>query len=152
MELKERSIREKRRGAWARTPVIDVDVHEGFESVQELLPYLQHISQELDRLAVSCVLEEAQGVFGCDRKDGRAQRVDECLAGAGRGPAQEEGLDLGEGFFDGIQIGRVGRQVKQSSQPRASINSLTLAPLWAARLSITTTCPGCRLGASTRST
>src|SRR5215212_9115678 len=39
-----------------------------------------------------------------------------------------------------------------TSQPRPSRSSLTLPPLWAVRLSITTICPGRRLGASASST
>jgi hypothetical protein len=84
------------------------------------------------------MLEETEGVSGGDRRDRLPQRVDQGLTRAGRGSPQE-GLDLGEGLLDGVVIRRVGRQVEDLAALLASISSLTLSPLCAERLSITTT-------------
>jgi hypothetical protein len=96
------------------------------------------------------MLEETVGVLHRNRLQRSAHRLDQCLAGARPGFAQQR-LDLRKRFFYGVEVGRVWRQVEQLAEPRSSMSSLTLPPLCEERLSITTTCPGLSEGAKTRS-
>jgi hypothetical protein len=52
------------------------------------------------------VLEEALGILRADRRDRRAYRFHQCLAGARLHLAQQS-LDLGKGLFDRIEVRRV---------------------------------------------
>ena len=63
----------------------------------------------------------------------------------------EERLQFGEGQFDRIEVGTVGRE-NRSSAPACSIATRTSGCLWAARLSSTTTSPGRSVGTRTCST
>src|SRR5215210_7428687 len=58
------------------------------------------------------MLEEALGVFGSDRRERRAYRIQQSLLAPGRGPAQQV-LDLGERLFYGVVVWRVGWQIEQ---------------------------------------
>ncbi len=57
---------------------------------------------------------------------------------------------LGEGLFNGGQVGRIAQAGNKSWQPLASMDWRTRPPLWARKLSITKMCPACRLGAVPR--
>src|SRR4051812_32840197 len=111
--------------------------------------YLERLSQQLGRVAVAAVEEEARGVPDRDRLQRPPHRPNQSLAGPGLRPAQR-GLKLREGLLDGVELRRgVGWQVQQSSQPRPSMSSRTFRPfLCKERLSITTPCPRRRLGTS----
>jgi hypothetical protein len=64
---------------------------------------------------------------------------------------RKKALLLGEGLFDGRQIGRIGGQKEQLTS--SGLDGLAhWLPLCALKLSITTICPGVKLGASTCST
>ena len=63
--------------------------------------------------------------------------VGDCTGGRGA----QEGLEVGEGHFDGVEVGAVGRQVRRLA-PAASIACLTPWTLWAGRLSMMTMSPG----------
>ena len=68
-----------------------------------------------------------------------------------RAAAARSGLELGEGLFDGIEVGTVGRQKPQVA-PAASIARLTPWTLWAGRLSMMTMSCGRNSGTSAYST
>ncbi len=61
---------------------------------------------------VAAVLEETSRILGADCRECPTQRLYQSIAGAGFGFAQEP-LDFREGFFDGVEIGRVGWQVQK---------------------------------------
>jgi hypothetical protein len=90
--------------------------------------------------------EEAESIRGTDRRDRFPQPVYQALTGAGRGSPQYA-LDLRESLLDEVELRRVGWEVENLAAPRLD-QLLTLSPLWSERLSITTTCPARRLGAS----
>src|SRR5215212_1851244 len=58
------------------------------------------------------MVEEAPSIASRIRVKSSAHRFHERLAGARLGSAQQR-LNLGERFFYGVEIGRVGRQVEQ---------------------------------------
>jgi hypothetical protein len=66
----------------------------------------------MGRSAVAPMLEEAPSIARRHRVEGSAHRFYERIAGTRPGSAQQY-LELGERFFDGVQIGRVGRQVEE---------------------------------------
>src|SRR5215211_7688030 len=70
----------------------------------------------MGRSAVAAMLEEAPSVARRHRVERPTHRLYERLAGARPGSAQQR-LELGEGFFDGVEIGRVGRQVQKLAAP-----------------------------------
>src|SRR5215208_240618 len=65
---------------------------------------------------VATVLEEAPRVPGSDRRERSADRLQQGLAGAGFGLAQQP-LDLGEGLLDGVVVRRVGWQIHKFAAP-----------------------------------
>jgi hypothetical protein len=87
---------------------------------------LQRPSKRSNHSTVSTVLEEALRVTSADRRDRLSHRLHQSLAGSSLGFAQET-LDLGEGFFDGVEVRRVGRQVRESWAPRSSTSARTLS-------------------------
>ena len=62
----------------------------------------------MGRSTVAAMLEEAASITRRQRVESFAHRLYERLAGARPGSAQQC-LELGERFFDGVEIGRVGR-------------------------------------------
>ncbi len=72
--------------------------------------------------------KEAHRIFGRDPQDRPTDGLYERPANAG-GAFSQQRFDLREGFLYGIQVRRVGWQVKQREQPTPSINSRTLSPL-----------------------
>src|SRR3712207_6809272 len=70
----------------------------------------------MDLCAVAAVLEEAASVARCQRLESSTDRLYECPASTCPGSPQER-LELGERFFDGVEIGRVGRQVDELAAP-----------------------------------
>jgi hypothetical protein len=92
------------------------------------------------------VAKPAKCILRGDGVDALADRLFQCLPGSCSLPAQK-GLELGEGLFDGREIGRIGGQEPQLTA--AGLNGLahtgTLMSLRSA--SITTICPACKLGA-----
>ena len=77
---------------------------------------LQRSPKRSNHGTVSTVLKEAPGVTSADRRDRPSHRLYRSLAGPSLGFAQDT-LDLGEGFFDGIEVRRVGRQVQELGSP-----------------------------------
>src|ERR671921_1077345 len=69
-------------------------------------------SKWLNHNAVPTVLEKAPRVGSTDSRERLPQRLHQGLAGSGLGFA-EEVLYLREGFFDGVKVRRVGRQVQE---------------------------------------
>ncbi len=89
---------------------------------------------------VSAVLEKAARVLGGHRRDRRSDGLQERLPSPGLA-FSKEALDLGEGFFDRIEVRGVGRQVDELTEPRPSMSSLILSLLYELR-----GCPALRLG------
>src|SRR5687768_17567711 len=93
---------------------------------------------------VAAGLEEAAGVLLADRSKRPCGGCEErfqssCLR------LSDEVLYLGEGFFYGVEVRRVGRS--HSWHPFSSMRSLTQLLLCTDRLSISTICPAFRRGA-----
>jgi hypothetical protein len=65
----------------------------------------------MDLCAVAAVLEEAASIARCQRVESLTDRLHKCLATCPSSPQQR--LELGKRFFDGIEIGGVGRQVDE---------------------------------------
>ena len=74
--------------------------------------HLLQPSKRLNHNAVPTVLEKAPRVASTDSRERLPHRLHQGLAGSGLDFA-EEVLYLGEGFFDGVKVRRVGRQVQQ---------------------------------------
>src|SRR5215212_2271001 len=74
--------------------------------------HLLQPSKRLNHNAVSTVLEKAPRVASTDSRERLPHRLHQGLAGSGLDFAQAV-LYLGEGFFDGVKVRRVGRQVQQ---------------------------------------
>ena len=102
----------------------------------------------MDLRAVAAVLEEATSIARCQRLENSTHRLYECLASTCPGSPQQR-LELGKRFFDGIEIGGVGRQVDEFAAPLLDELPNPREPLCEERLSITTTCPGPSEGVST---
>src|SRR3712207_3312509 len=92
---------------------------------------------------VPAVLEEAARVLGGDRRDRRADGLQERLPSPGLA-FSKEALDLGEGFFDRIEVRGVGRQVQQLTAP--PFDELSYPPLLPPLLYELRGCPAPRLG------
>ena len=104
-------------------------------------PLIQAVSGMGEEVCAFDWLELSKGVGG-----GGFERVE-----GSRGMLSHMGLELGEGIFDRIEVGTVGRQVEQLGA--AGLDGLlTPATLWAGRLSMTTISPGRRVGTSICST
>src|SRR5215210_5974510 len=89
-------------------------VHKACDASLERLG-VDHILQPSKRLnhnAVPTVLEKAPRVASTDSRERLSHRLHQGLAGSGLDFAQEV-LYLGEGFFDRVEVRRVGRQVQQ---------------------------------------
>jgi hypothetical protein len=69
---------------------------------------------------VSAVLKESLCICCSYRRDRRAQRLNQSFTRAGFGLPQE-GLDLRESPFDGVEVGRVGGQEEQHSPAPRSV-------------------------------
>src|SRR5919112_3346746 len=69
-------------------------------------------SKRLNHNAVPTVLEKAPRVASTDSRERLPHRLHQGLAGSGLDFA-EEVLYLGEGFFDGVKVRRVRRQVQE---------------------------------------
>src|SRR3712207_8387867 len=104
----------------------------------------------MDLRAVATVLEEATSIARCQRVESSTHRLYECLASTCPGFTQQR-LELGKRFFDGIEIGGVGRQVDEFAAPLLDELPNPRAFVRREGLSITTTCPGPSEGVSTRS-
>lgn len=94
--------------------------------------------------------EEVCAFVWRERLEQGANPVPQGIDAALGGFAQER-LEFREGFLDWIEVGAVGRQVKQLARA-ASIALRTPAPLWLLRLSITMTSPGSSVRTRTWST
>ena len=70
------------------------------------------------------------------------------IAHGSDGGLSEGCLELGESHFDGIEVGRIRRQIEQVA-PACSMVARTPVTLWAGRLSMTTMSPGANSGTST---
>src|SRR3712207_3743326 len=70
----------------------------------------------MDLRAVATVLEEATSIARSQRVESSTPRLYECLASTCPGFTQQR-LELGKRFFDGIEIGGVGRQVNEFAAP-----------------------------------
>ena len=95
------------------------------------------------------MLKEAACITRPHRLKRLAHRLYERLAATRPGTSQQP-LYLGERFFYGVEVRRVGRQVAQLAAPTFD-QLLTRGPLCAERLSITIICPGFSAGARTYS-
>src|SRR5215212_7909415 len=102
----------------------------------------------LDHLTVAAMPEEALGVLGRERRERPPHRLDQRLAGARLGFAYQL-LDLREGPLDRIEVRRVRRQVKELAAPPLDDLLHSAVLVGRERLSITTNCPGSRVGAKT---
>jgi hypothetical protein len=65
---------------------------------------------------VPTVLEKAMSILSGDRRDRRSDGLQERLSSSGLA-FSKEALDLGVGFFDRIEVRRVGRQVQKLTTP-----------------------------------
>jgi len=75
----------------------------------------------------------------------------EVVDGSGSGFARE-GFELGEGLFDGIEVGGVGRQAPAVLMALRLMALRTPSTLCLGRLSMMTMSPGLKLGTRTGST
>src|SRR5215217_4843850 len=92
-----------------RSTVSTIVVH---KSSKRHLTHLLQPSKRLNHNAVPTVLEKPPRVASTDSRERLPHRLHQGLAGSGLGFAQEV-LYLGEGFFDGVKVRRVGRQVQE---------------------------------------
>src|SRR5215213_10761058 len=113
--------------------------------------FSQRFSLRLSVERVAAVAKVARGVPRGDRRDRTADGLKERHARSGFGLPKER-LELAEGLLDGREVRRVWRQVNQRAASRLHEGPDPLAPVGAPRLSMTTTWPGLKDGASTRST
>jgi hypothetical protein len=97
------------------------------------------------------VFKEATGVLGGDRRKRLTDRLDQGFFRPGFGFAHKP-LDLREGFFYGVEIRRVGRQVDELAASLFDQLAYPFAFVGFKRLSITTTWPLRSVGARTCST
>jgi hypothetical protein len=97
------------------------------------------------------VLEEVARVLNGNRRDRGADRLHERLPSPGLA-FTKEALDLGEGFFDRVEVRGVGRQVQQLTTSPFDNLSYPLSFMSAQVVSSTTTWPLRSVGARTCST